>query len=70
MPIPSQTGSNRDAVLVPCNRRGMGHWRRSQMEVTELVQAVVTRQDALTAEMTALKDQVQQLLRSQGTAWI
>lgn len=40
------------------------------MEVAELVQAVVSRQDAMTAEMTQLRDQVQQLLRRQGAAWI
>ena len=36
-----------------------------------MVQAVVTRQDSLAAEMGALREQVQQLLRSQqASAWI
>ena len=41
-----------------------------QMEVAELVQAVVNRQDAMTADMAQLSDQVQQLLRSQRASWI
>ena len=41
------------------------------MEVSQLVQAVATRQDALTTEVSELRDQVQQLLRRQGAAsWI
>ena len=41
------------------------------MEVAELVQVVVSRQDSLESEVTQLREQVQQLLRRQGAAaWL
>ena len=63
--------------MLPCGKAGQlvgmatPHLPLAQMEIAEVLCAVVKRQDGLLAEMGDLREQVSQLLRKQErAAWL